>query len=102
MPEQLSFLPTPEFAPLLPPSGSKAEQALIDMLEHEYITQIDWLRSGKGWRLSAAVKALDYLGWEPTSMRVLADGWGVKIARYSLPTKAKQAAYKMRKGGHAE
>jgi hypothetical protein len=101
MPEQTSFWPAPEFAPLLPSPGSKAEQALDDMLEHESITQIDWLKSGKGWRLSAAVKELDYLGWDVVSIRVMAMGWGVKIARYSLPLKAKQAAFKLRGGGDA-
>jgi hypothetical protein len=96
MPEQTSFWPAPEFSPLLPPRGTKAEQALDDLLTHEYITQIDWLKSGKGWRLSAAVKVLDYLGWQPTAIQVKVDGWPAPVALYSLSKKAKQAAFKLR------
>ena len=98
--EQLSFLPTPRFCPILPPSHSAAAQALDDLLQRD-LTQLDWLESGNGWRLAAAVKELDYLGWEPQSIRVKCQGWGRKIARYSLPQKAKQAAYTMRGGAHA-
>ncbi len=100
MREQLSFLPTPEFSPLLPPHGSAAEQCLYDLLERD-LTQPDWLREGKGWRLAAAVKELGYLGWEPQSIRVMCNEWGRKIARYSLLPKAKQAAYTLRNVGGA-
>lgn len=100
MSEQLSFLPTPEFSPLLPPHGSAAEQCLYDLLEHD-LTQLDWLQAGKGWRLSAAVKVLDYLGWQPQSIRVKCNGWGRPISRYSLLPKAKQAAFTLRNGGGA-
>jgi len=89
--EQLSFLPAPVFCPILPPVGSAAETALYDLLARD-LTQIDWLRERKGWRLSAAVKALDYLGWEPRSIMVQHPAWPNPIARYSLPAKAKQAA----------
>jgi hypothetical protein len=92
MSEQLSFLPTPEFAPLLPPHGSVAEQCLYDLLGRD-LTQLDWLREGKGWRLAAAVKELGYLGWEPQSVMVACNDWGKPIARYSLLPKAKRAAY---------
>lgn len=100
MTEQLSFLPTPEFAPLLPPHGSAAEQCLYDLLERD-LTQLDWLREGKGWRLAAAVKELGYLGWEPKSVMVLRNGWDKPIALYSLPSKAKRAAYLLLKRGGA-
>ena len=93
--EQLSFLPTPEFCPILPPPNSAAAVALDDLLAQD-LTQIDWLRDGKGWRLAAAVKELDYLGWEPKSVLVQCVEWKNPIARYSLPTKAKQAAHAMR------
>jgi len=96
--EQLSFLPAPVFCPILPPSGSAAEQALNDLLAHD-VTQIDWLNERKGWRLAAAVKVLGYLGWEPQSIMVQHADWPRPIARYSLPPKAKQAAYTMRRGG---
>ena len=95
--EQLSFLPKPVFCPILPPANSAAALALDDLLKGD-ITQIDWLQTGKGWRLAAAIKELDYLGWCPGSIRVLCNGWSRKIARYSLTEKAKQAAYAMRQG----
>ena len=97
-PEQLSFLPKPEFCPILPPVNSAAAQALEDLLARD-LTQIDWLRERKGWRLSAAVKALGYLGWEPRSIMVQHPEWPNAIARYSLPEIAKKAAYTMRQGG---
>ena len=100
MSEQLSFLPPVPFCPLLPPHGSAAEQALNDLLERD-LTQIDWLNEHKGWRLSAAVKSLDYLGWEPISIMVNHADWPNAIARYSLPPKAKQAAVLMRQQGGA-
>jgi len=96
--EQLSFLETPVFCPILPPSGSAAEQALNDLLARD-LTQIDWLDECKGWRLSAAVKSLGYLGWEPQSIMVQHPSWPNAIARYSLSAKAKQAAFTMRHGG---
>ena len=75
----------------MPPVGSAAETALHDLLARD-ITQIDWLSERKGWRLSAAVKQLDYLGWEPKSILVQHPAWPNAIALYSLPAKAKQAA----------
>ena len=98
MNEQLSFLPAPVFCPIMPPSGSAAETALHDLLARD-LTQIDWLNERKGWRLSAAVKSLGYLGWEPISIRVQHPDWPNAIARYSLPAKAKQAAAAMHQGG---
>jgi hypothetical protein len=105
MPEQLPIfpdIPSPSFMPIMPPPNSAAEQALYDLVQRD-LTQLDWLHEGKGWRLAAAVKELDYLGWEPVSMRVRCDGWLRPIARYSLTQKAKQAAYtlRMRGGAHA-
>lgn len=96
--EQNELFDLPAFCPILPPRNSAAEQALNDLLARD-LTQIDWLESGNGWRLAAAVKELGYLGWEPKSIRVKCNGWSRKIARYSLPAKAKQAAYAMRQGG---
>jgi hypothetical protein len=52
--EQLSRITTPLFCPTLPPRGSAAEQALTDLLARD-LTQIEWLKEGKGWRLAAAV-----------------------------------------------
>ncbi len=100
MSEQLSFLPEPLFCPLLPKRGSKEEQALHDLMERD-LTTPDWIAEGKGWRLSAKVKELDYLGWEPVSVMVLCSGWAEPIARYSLSEKAKQAFNAMRQQGGA-
>lgn len=96
-PEQLSFLPPVPFCPLMPPRGSAAEQALFDLLERD-LTTPDWIAERKGWRLAAAVKELDYLGWEPKSILIQSAEWKNPIARYSLPEKAKQAAFSMRQG----
>jgi len=98
-PEQIPMFEGPTFCPLMPPSGSAAEQALHDLLARD-LTQIDWLNERKGWRLAAAVKSLDYLGWEPVSIMVQAAGWPRPIARYSLPQQAKQAAAAMRQKGN--
>jgi hypothetical protein len=92
MGEQLSFLPEESFFACLPPKGSQAETALFDLLERD-LNQRDWLREGKGWRLAAAVKELDYLGWQPKSIRV------GREARYSLPQAAKAFYFRMTKGG---
>jgi hypothetical protein len=100
--EQIPMFEGPAFCPILPPKNSAAEQALNDLLARD-LTQIDWLESGNGWRLAAAVKELDYLGWEPVSIRVPYAGCKRPIARYSLSQKAKQAAAAMRQqgGNHA-
>lgn len=95
--EQNELFDLPAFCPILPPLGSAAETALTDLLARD-ITQIDWIDERKGWRLSAAVKELDYLGWEPKSILVKHPEWPNAIARYSLPEKAKQAAAVMRGG----
>ena len=97
--EQNELFDLPAFCPILPPANSAAARALADLCAGD-LTQIDWLREGKGWRLAAAVKELGYLGWEPQSIRVTCSGWERPIARYSLPTKAKQAAYALRGGAH--
>lgn len=88
----------PEFCPILPPANSAAAQALSDLLTGS-ITQIEWLQNGHGWRLAAAIKELDYLGWCPESIRVRRNEWARPIALYSLPERAKQAAYTMRRSG---
>ena len=97
--EQLSFLPTPEFCPILPTAGTRAAQALADLVQGD-ICQIDWLQPGAPlrWRLSAAVKELDYLGWEPISIRVTRGG-NQRIALYSLHAKAKAAYFTLTQGG---
>lgn len=82
----------------MPPHGSAAEQALHDLMECS-LTQLDWLRDGKGWRLAAAIKELGYLGWEPKSIRIPYSGCKRPIAMYSLHAKAKQVFHAMRQQG---
>ena len=78
-------------------------QDSVDDLLARDLTQIDWLNERKGWRLSAAIKALGYLGWEPISIMIQHIDWPNPIARYSLHAKAKQAAHTLRQGGaHAQ
>lgn len=89
MGEQLSFLPDEPFFACLPPKGSQAETALFDLLQRD-LMQRDWLHIG--WRLAAAVKELDYLGWRPKSIRI------GREARYSLPQAAKAFYFRMMMG----
>lgn len=96
--EQKELFDLPAFCPILPPTNSAAAQALQDLCAGD-LTQLDWLQSGNGWRLAAAVKELDYLGWQPQSIRVKCNGRGRPIARYSLNETAKQAAYMLGKVG---
>jgi hypothetical protein len=96
--EQNELFDLPAFCPILPPANSAAARALADLCAAD-LTQIDWLRDGKGWRLAAAVKELDYLGWQPRSILVRCNGWERPIARYSLLPKAKQAAHTLRNRG---
>jgi len=96
--EQIPMFDGPAFCPLMPPHGSLAERALFDLAERD-LTTPEWDDEGNGWRLAAAVKDLDYLGWEPDSIRVKYKGCKRPIAQYSLPAKAKQAIAAMRQGG---
>ena len=98
--EQVEMFDLPTFCPLLPPKNSATEQVLLSLLERD-LTQLEWLKAGNGWRLAAEIKELDYLGWEPISIRVKCNGWGRKIALYSLPPKAKQAAFALYQQGGA-
>jgi hypothetical protein len=96
--EQLSFLPTPEFCPILPTAGTQAAQGLEDLSNGD-LTQLDWIppNSFKGWRLAAVIKELDYLGWQPQSVSVYV-GRKRPIKRYSLHAKAKAAYFTLTKG----
>ena len=93
--KQLSFIDEPDFMPLAPPKGSRAETALHDLCDGT-LTRIDWYEAGKGFELPAAIKELDYLGWQPQSAMRKSDKWRSPIAHYSLHQKAKQAAYTLR------
>ena len=97
--EQIPMFEGPAFCPIMPPKNSLTEQALFDLLARDWTTP-EWDKAGNGWRLAAAVKDLDYLGWDPISVRVPYAGSKRPIARYSLSAKAKQAASAMRQGGN--
>ena len=94
--EQLTLIDPPPFCPTLPPKNSKADLALHDLAQGP-VTQLEWLARGLGWRLAAAVKELDYLGWEPVSVLVERAGWPKPIALYTLTAEAKQAAAQLRR-----
>jgi hypothetical protein len=96
--EQAEMFDQPIFCPLMPLKNSATEQVLLSMLERD-LTQLEWLKAGNGLRLADEIKKLDYLGWEPISIRVKCNGWGRKIALYSLPPKAKQAAFALYQQG---
>jgi hypothetical protein len=93
---QLSFLPEPPFFSITPRRGRLPERALFDLAESD-ITQLDWLKSGNGWRLSAPIKVLGHLGWEPRSRLVGCDGRTRSIAINDLHTSTNDAD--LRAGG---
>ena len=95
---QISLLPEPTFCPKSPNPNSPEAAALLALLEGE-LTQVDWLRRGKGWRLAAAIKELDYLGWKPESILLKREGWPRPIAVYSLPVKAKRLVKQLQSRG---
>ena len=95
---QLSLLPEPTFCPKSPNPNSAESAALVALLEGE-LTHVDWLRRGKGWRLAAAIKELDYLGWEPESILLKREGWPRPIAVYQLPVKAKHLVKQLQSRG---
>jgi hypothetical protein len=98
--EQAEMFDLPLFCPLLPPKSSTTKQVFLALMKRD-LTQLEWLKAGNGWRLAAEIKELNYLGWEPISIRVKRNDWGRKIARYSLSSKAKQAAYALYQQGGA-
>lgn len=89
--EQAELFELPKFSPTLPPANSHAQKALSDLLRQD-LTQLEWLTWGRGWRLSAAIKELNYLGWKVISFKVKHHGWLKPIARYSLSAQAKAYA----------
>lgn len=89
----------PDFCPIMPPRGSAAWTALVDLLERDSLNHIEWINEFKGWRLSAGVKSLNYLGWNVLSEMRKCKHWPRAIAFYSLSKQAKQAAASFLKGG---
>ncbi len=79
-----------------PKPDSQAGIALAQLLKGEHLRQAEWLHVG--WRLAAAIKELDYLGWPIVSMPVQIPSRKRPIADYSL------AAWALREVGarHAE
>lgn len=65
-----------------PNPDSQAGIALAQLLNGEHLRQADWLHVG--WRLAAAVKELDYLGWPVISMSVRVPSRKRPIADYSM------------------
>lgn len=98
--EQLSFLPKPPLSPAMPGAYSKAWLALRDLTDGP-LTQIDWLKMGRGWRLAAAVKELGYLGWPLDAEWVDTDAWPKPIKWYALKSEAAALAAERFKGAAA-
>lgn len=76
-----------------PKPDSQAGIALAQLLRGEHLRQADWLHVG--WRLAAAIKELDYLGWPIVSQPVSIPSRKRPIADYSL------AAWALREVGGA-
>lgn len=83
------FEAPPQAAPIIPKRGSKAWLALYDMAQRGPITHPDWILSGRGWRLAAAVKECRYLNWVVNDDWVHLAGMPSSIKRYSLPDEVK-------------
>lgn len=66
-----------------PSPDSLAGRALADMLQGKHLRQSEWLEHS--WRLAAAIKELDYLGWPVVSMPVQIPTRQRPIADYCLP-----------------
>ena len=97
--EQLTFLPAPEWNPIMPEFGTNAYLALVDLTQTP-LTQPDWLAMGRGWRLAAAFKDLDYLGWPLDSEWVRPNGRVRPIKRYRLKPEGMRLALLALKGDH--
>jgi hypothetical protein len=66
-----------------PSPDSQAGIALAEMLTGKHLRQAEWLHIG--WRLAAAIKELNYLGWPVVSVLVEVSTRKRAIADYSLP-----------------
>ena len=82
--QQRELFKKPRARPQCPTKGSKAWLAVRDFASIGTLTQPDWLDMGRGWRLAAAVKELDYLGWRVMAAWVQPEGFPAPIKRYSL------------------
>ena len=97
--EQLALIPEPPFCPRFPEMNSAAMRALKALM-HGAINQVDWLIRGYGWRLAAAIKELDYLGWQPRSVLRYHAGCRRRIAYYTLHAEAlRTARTRLRRNG---
>ena len=89
---QLPLIPTPALSPTMPSRTTKAWLALNDLLDAP-LTQPQWLRMGRGWRLAASINRLLDLGWPITSCWVLPPHYTNPIKRYWLEPEGKRLAY---------
>ncbi len=95
--EQLSFLPPIALSPQMPAMHTKAWLALLDLTRGK-LTQIDWLETGRGWRLAAAIKELAYLGWPLVREWVRPNGRATRIKCYELAPAGLEIARERMKG----
>ena len=61
--KQTSFLPEPEFNPVVPRKDTLAYKALSLMLKGKRISHPDFQGVTNSWRLAAYIDALNKLGW---------------------------------------
>lgn len=93
-PEQLSFLPAPEFKPTWPELGTLAADALARLLSGERLTQPAFGLTR--WRLAAYIRTLKDLDWPVRSAPIHYPGRSRPIAEYWLSPDAITAARAMR------
>jgi hypothetical protein len=91
-PEQLELLPPAPFKAFLPSPNTLEEDALIELVANPAVTQEQWVRRRKSWRLAAVIHKLNEAGWCIKSTPIPGTNGQ---ASYSLTRKAKQAAYRL-------
>jgi len=96
-PEQLSFLPPPEFKPTWPERGTLPAEALALFLAGERVSQISF-GLHRGWRLAAYVQKLEDLGWPMKDEWVKEPSYPREIKRYWLDPRDIAAARDMARG----
>lgn len=81
--------------PQAPNRGTRAWVVLYDLVTLGTLNQHDYLQHRGNWRLSAGVKALDYLGWKFMVSKIMDyhPKRERKIAFYTLPEDFKALAW---------
>lgn len=83
----------PSIEPQAPSRGTRAWMCLYDLLTVGTLNQCDYYGHRACWRLSAAVKALDYLGWPIKSVMDYHPKREHQIAFYTLANSVRDIAW---------